>query len=450
MGWLNWVGLWLAAWLTLGVGLASRSLGMRGQLIPSVVTAVYSLACIAATWWAVDFDYWQFAKWAMLSIWVVPVAQSLRVAVHVGRAIDGVEPALSQRLRWLRLGSCVLALGEVGWALLASSDAGALALCLVVPYLIVSSLSALRSARAHAARGDQRVALVGWSLFAWCSVLLASPVLVPTELLPGPLAVALAVGFAPAQAFATWLMGGQGPIPRELEAPVVASEMSTNFAYTVASLLGALALSLLLLGYGRHLRACSGALVEQPLPPAWRDWPVTAEGDLGELGPFKLHASRTVFKSAYPAAYEGAALGDPRLCFGSTVSLAAWFEGDVYRAPFELRLRQSPAQDSFVVSGVTGSEPERGLVAFRRDMRRMRRFDSAWSRVGLLASSIAFVAGAAVGAQWYRRRSRALFRLGVILWLAALALCVSVERMWESPLQPRPGREIAEESSWLI
>jgi hypothetical protein len=190
---------------------------------------------------------------------------------------------------------------------------------------------------------------------------------------------------------------------------------------TLGSILGVIAL----LSQGgfvwHHVERCAGELHSVGAPVNWTSLPVVARGDYNRLGRFSFRWQQTSYKS-YPAPYENMEIVDRALCFRGSLSLDGWFgparvklthESAMYRSFDELRLRHDPQRDRYVVSARDWDEgPEELIVAFRRELGTMIRFDSTLSLVTFALAAIAALLGGYGVWRWRSRWGLALLLIG--------------------------------------
>jgi hypothetical protein len=213
-----------------------------------------------------------------------------------------------------------------------------------------------------------------------------------------------------------------------------------------------LALALTGLSGFSHVSRCGGVLAVVPAPPAdWQDWAVEAQGShQRKLGGFTIRGATIDYKG-YPASITDAELGDPSLCFASTVSLRSWFDRDMYRAAPDLTLRKAPSGATFAVSGrLFGGEYEL-ITAFRRDPTPRVAFDRRDSYFFTLLSVALLCLGSLRFGLTRAREKRADptslpaapsgRRLTFGLFLAAALLPLALGARFYLSSEPRPGRE---------
>ncbi|HEX6767451.1 MAG TPA: hypothetical protein VF103_18260, partial [Polyangiaceae bacterium] len=256
----------------------------------------------------------------------------------------------------------------------------------------------------------------------------------------------------------TAVLVGLRPPPLDLAGPSFTRERSDARILVSLVVLAAVAALANVVSTAFHLESCAGSLVAVPEPKEWRAFPVIAKGDDKSLGPFRVHGYTESYKN-YPSGLDLAELGDPKLCFGGTVPLGAWFDGSgipaMYRYVGDLTLLHDPKSGTFVVSGTDSLSPNppRFVVAFRREETRRLGFDSPEAKhyVGLGWLSLAL--GAGVLALW-RHRIRHLhvdplrvsYSSGTLVYLAYLAFAISlgapIVLAFSLIEKPRPGAEI--------
>ncbi len=210
------------------------------------------------------------------------------------------------------------------------------------------------------------------------------------------------------------------------------------------------------ISFALHFESCGGALVEVPEPKsAWRTLPVVGNEGSSEntLGPFRVHGSTVRYKT-YPAGIGDARLGDPKLCFDGTVSLARWFDGfdgqpSYMRSIGELALRRDPKTDTFVVSGTGYPRTDMFVTAFRRDESRRFAFDHPQSASYLRFGGVFVFIGVAILVARRRRNLRTpppfarrdpVPALAYLAFLIALAAPIALA--FELLSLPQPGNEI--------
>lgn len=201
-----------------------------------------------------------------------------------------------------------------------------------------------------------------------------------------------------------------------------------------------------------HVSRCGGVLTLLSAPPGdWQDWPIQATGTpFHRLGGFTIRGARVDYKG-YPATITDAELGDPSLCFASTVSLRSWFDRDMYRTDADLTLRRAPNGGTFAVTGHFSGAAEELVSAFRRtDTPRIAfdRRDSYWFTL----LSVALMSAGSLGYGLARAREQRVAE-GIsfpnpagravafsLFFAAALSPLLLGVRFYVSS-EPRPGKE---------
>ena len=449
------VYLGLAASLTLSLAFRARSLGLArsGRL-----AFFAAFACLPAAL-AVAMEPRRDPHWLALLVFTGGVAQCAACAVQAWNAPWELGPA-GVRIchRALSFGFLGLAVLHASWALseLGVGEAPLVALLLsVVALLCGPYVGGLALARRHAARGARGQTRLGHGLALWSVACLVLPLLALMDAFPWVLAGITVLLFPIGLPLIVRLLVGVGPEPLDLmiyDEPL-GSGTAPRYALLISLCLVAFGAQAFV--FGRHFGRCKGDLVLTPPPANWQTLKPTAEWDGRKLGPFVFRASHLNYKG-YPAEYQDASLFDPRLCFGEGISLRAWFEGEMYHSPSELRLRSEPQSGLFMVSVIDTAESERLLASFRRDLTPSRHFDSAFnaqaSSVGLalLAVGVAITVSLRLRSPASQNTARRLSTLAVLCLSFALFDAVMIEERASAAGTPQPGREIAEIPSWMI
>ena len=473
------VGLaWIAS-PTMSLALRARSLGLQrsGRLAGALSLAVF-LAALSGAFFKPDERVAcavELAIWGPASTLCVGFGwAALRASYRADAA--GIGP----RLRLLVLG---------WWGL--AAICGAFTVCALLPRdsnpelpvlygaglcswaaILVASVGL---ARRHAARGAHGLAGVGWGLTAWSVGFVAVPLLAVKELVPGELALLAVVSFPIALPIATRLLVGSGPEPLDLAIHVEPLDSTIHVepldstirveprrrSRTAAKQAALATLCLVAFGvqaltFSLHYQRCRGALVAAPAPPDWQALPVSATYDThNRLGTFVFRAGHYNYKG-YPAAFEDARLGDPALCFGSSVSLDGFFHGDMYRGPGELNLRQTDG-GVFLVAASHWGQHEQLIASFRRDVSPRGMFDSEFNAELIIGGALLVALG--IGGVLYGRLratrgprdiARPIAWLSVLCLFGALNSALIVRQRWNADDTPRPGREFATSAPWMI
>ena len=447
--------LWLGASVLSTLAIHVASVGLR-KLAARLFFAALAMLLVSPALYMMPNTPWRAV--ALAVTWGLPTLVSTQAAR--GAKLAGSSPNDE------RLGKRVRTIGAALWAgavlnvvLMLVSLAPPSQFLLLIPIvgalLVASCCFAWRVARQHAERGHAGLAGLGRALLLWNTAALILPALALHGSVVGGMALVALGGSPVLTPVLTRVLVGAGPVPLDLEGDFEQPNLKAQRAVLV--LLGTAALGLLLLACAKHFARCGGTLELAPAPANWRELPSTSVSDDGGIGHFKLRATRLNYKG-YPAEYEHAALGDPGLCFASTVSLGKWFDGDMYRSPSELRLRRSDASGVFIVSAGHDGEPEQLLSAFRRVESQRFAFDSTLSRGFIATGTSLFLLGAVLGMLWLRLGSRqASGRVVDAMRVTAIAAFVAssctsplLEERWESNTTPKPGRELAEHYPWLM
>jgi hypothetical protein len=446
----------LLASVSLYVAVRSLSTGFRAGAALAFAHALLAGVSVWALFGTPDYE--DPPSWIALT-WSIAALSSLVALVVAGlpvrRGKSELEVGMARRARRAWVGLAWLEGAALFSAFDHRSEMGVLVAFAVAP--IVFGIGALLLIKVHRRNGDLvRVELarfmgfIDLSLVPVCSFMfLAATFGDRTAMVVFLAGLLVFLLFLPVT---TAVLVGVRPPPLDLADRRLTREQAERGIFGALVVLGSAAALANGASLAWHLEACPGALVGVPEPKGWRDLPVV--GKDGALGQFTVHGYTESYKN-YPAALESAVLGDPKLCFGGTVSLGAWFDGSsaIYRSVGELALRRDAKTDTFVVTGTAYSNPETFIVAFQRDETRRLGFDYPEVK-GYLGFGMVMVAlGAGFIALWRHRivkmpvdPIRVSYYSGLLVYLAYLGLLVALG----TPLtlafalveKPRPGAEI--------